>query len=301
MGKNTRLFLGTSLYFYERVTADMLDEKSFMLDRILLINVVCGDAKVTINGTDFTVNSQDFMFLPPHSNIHLIEASGDFEVIALGFVMALQESIMQKLGHSFFSYVFRILVWHSSKDGKRLLDAFCTLYEMHCRQTNDTYSTEIASSLFNIFLLSFYNHVKDKFEANVNTTVTSKSLAARFAYLLHDNFKQQHSVSFYADKLCVSNKYLTQIIKTNTGVTPKFAIDRAIGMESLFMLNSTSFNIQEISNILGFPDQSYFGRFFKRLFGCSPMAYRLNPDLKILERLRNDAKRIDAFELAERK
>ncbi len=276
------------LYFYERVSGSTLDEKTYMLDRIVMINFKRGSLRVQINGKDFNLNANNFVFLPPHSNVHVISSSYDMEAHVVGFMMALQEMVMQKLGHSFFRYVFRQLVWQVDSRGKRVLDSFCTLYEELCNSPADVYSADIANSLFSCFLLGFYQNVKDMFHDGSDNSVNSKSIAARFAFLMHENFKQQHSVAFYADQLCISSKYLTQIIKANTGYTPKTAIDRALGAEALFMLSNTSYNIQEISNQLGFPDQSYFGRFFKRLFGLSPLHYRMNPDLKLLQRLREE-------------
>lgn len=283
--KDRRMYGVSPLYFCERVHGNDFDEKTYMIDRILLIKVIKGTIRVELNGKQFTLTSEHFVFLPPHSNVHVIKCSSDMEAVVVGFMMALQEIIMQKLGHSFFVYVFRQQVWHLSIDGEKALDAFCTMFELLCQKPADIYSADIANSLFNVFLLSFYQSVKDKFESQDLSTANSKSLAARFAFLLHENFKQQHSVAFYAEQLCISSKYLTQVIKNSTGFTPKAAIDHSLGVEALFLLGNYSYNIQEISNRLGFPDQSYFGRFFKRLFGISPLRYRENPDMKLLERL----------------
>ena len=293
MNTTNKVNSATPLYFYTKVGGSDFDSKTYMLDRILMININRGSVRVEINGKEFCLTSQNFVFLPPHSNVHVVKASYDLEASVVGFVMALQEMVMQKLGHNFFTYVFRQMVWQLSDNGKRVLNAFCVLYEHLCSKQPDVYSADIANSMFNIFLLTFYQNVKDMFEEDDKNSVNSKSIAARFAFLLHENFKQQHSVAYYADRLCISSKYLTQIIKANTGFTPKVAIDRSLGVEALFLLGNTSYNIQEISNQLGFPDQSYFGRFFKRLFGVSPLHYRMNPDFNLLQRLRDESGEID--------
>lgn len=281
----TQFTSGVPLYFYEIVKGMDFDKKSYMLERILLINIKRGTVRVEINGREFTLTSQNFVFLPPHSSIYVVKASYDMEAEVVGFMMALQQIILQKLGHAFFAYVFKRLVWQMSDHGKEAINAFCVMYRELCSKPVDMYSGDIANSLFNVFLLSFYQDVRDLYEEEEQITVNGKNIAAKFAMLLHDNFRQHHNVSFYAEQLCITSKYLTQIIRTHTGLSPKSAIDRALGVEALFLLSNTSSNIQEISNQLGFPDQSYFGRFFKRLFGMSPIHYRTNPNLQLIERL----------------
>lgn len=284
---NNRWHGNGSLYFFERVSASQLDEKTYMLDRMLFIKIMRGSAKIEINGKEYNLTTQNFIFLPPHSCIHLLKSSYDMEANVLGFIMALQDAVFQRLGHAFFSYIFRQMVWQVSDEGNKTLNAFCLLFESLCKNPADSYTSDIANSLCSAFLIAFYRNVKDRFEGKpTEATVNAKSLAGRFAMLLRENFKQEHSVAFYADKLCISSKYLTQVIKENTGFTPKGAIDRTLAVEALFMLGNTSNNIQEISNILGFPDQSYFGRFFKRMFGISPLHYRMNPNLELLKKLK---------------
>lgn len=284
------------IYFYKKVNGPELERSTYMLNRILFIKVMKGTVKVEINEKEYNLTSHHFVFLPPHSRVNVIRSSYDMEASVVGFMMVLQDVILQKLGHRFFTYVFKQLVWQLSEQGEKALNAFCVMYESLCRQPVDTYSYDIANSLFNVFLLSFYQNVKELFEDSHGNSPGLNSLTARFAILLRENFKQHHSVSFYADQLCISSKYLTQVIKSTTGFTPKTAIDRSLGVEALFMLSNSSYNIQQISHQLGFPDQSYFGRFFKRVFGVSPLSYRQNPDMKLLQKLREESSSITRFE-----
>lgn len=283
--KNKQLIGNMPLYFVEHVGAKNLEKQCYILDRMLLIKIMRGTATVEINEKKYDLTSRNFVFLPPQSIVRIIKSSYDLQVQVNGFMMAVQDIVLQKLGHSFFMYVFKQLVWTLSEDGEISVNAFCKLYEDACNMPQDMVTTDIINSLVNFFLLALYQKVRDRLESNMSMPANSKNLAAKFAILLRENYKHEHAVSFYAGKLCISPKYLTQVLKENTGLTPKSAIDRTLGAEAMFMLTNSSLNVQEISNELGFPDQSYFGRFFKRLFGVSPLHYRLNPDMTLLNRL----------------
>lgn len=75
---------------------------------------------------------------------------------------------------------------------------------------------------------------------------------------------------FYADRLCISTKYLTGICRSITnGASAKQIIDQHVILEIKVLLQSTELSMQEIADRLGFPDQSYLGRYFKRYEGMS--------------------------------
>lgn len=95
-----------------------------------------------------------------------------------------------------------------------------------------------------------------------------------FIALTHENCIYQREVSFYAGKLCISTKYLTGICRRVTGNSAKQIIDEFAILEIKVLLQSTEMTIQEIADKLGFPDQSYLGRYFKRHEGISPKEYQ---------------------------
>lgn len=100
-----------------------------------------------------------------------------------------------------------------------------------------------------------------------------------FINLVSQKHKQEHSVTYYADKLFITHKYLTRVVEEISHKPAKRWIDEYIALEAKMMLRSTQKTIQEIADELNFPDMSFFGKFFKRMAGISPKAYRENRDL----------------------
>ena len=99
---------------------------------------------------------------------------------------------------------------------------------------------------------------------------------SKFMNLIESNYKVQRQVRFYADNLNITPKYLSQIIKNATGKSVNEWVDDYVILEVKALLKSTEMTIQQISDELNFPSQSFFGKYFKRLVGMSPRAYRKN-------------------------
>ena len=95
-----------------------------------------------------------------------------------------------------------------------------------------------------------------------------------FMNLLTQYHTTQRSLQFYAEKMCLSPKYLSKMIKCYSGKSAMHWINQYIMMEIKMMLNYTPMSIQEITYRLNFPTQSAFGKYFKQQTGLSPKQYR---------------------------
>lgn len=95
-----------------------------------------------------------------------------------------------------------------------------------------------------------------------------------FMESLYRNYKQEHEVSFYAQEQNLTCRYFSSIIKDRSGQTPSTWIATALLVEAKQMLQSTPLSVKDISDRLNFPNQSYFGKWFKNLVGCSPLEYK---------------------------
>lgn len=99
-------------------------------------------------------------------------------------------------------------------------------------------------------------------------------LYKRFLTLLQENIRMEHSVTFYANQLCLTPQYISSVLKELSGMSTSKWIDGMLLAEAKTLLFSTENNIQQIANELNFPDQSSFGKFFKKMTGMSPANYK---------------------------
>ncbi len=96
----------------------------------------------------------------------------------------------------------------------------------------------------------------------------------QFIKLVEQNFRHERRVSWYAQELCITPKYLSESIKNVSHRTPNEWINNYVTMELRVMLKNSTKNIKEIAEELHFPNQSFLGKFFKEHVGMSPSQYR---------------------------
>ena len=102
----------------------------------------------------------------------------------------------------------------------------------------------------------------------------SAELYNKFMSLIADHYREAHDVAFYADKLAITQRYLSQITDKNIGKSPKQIISDYLMNEALLLLNTSGFTVQELSDRLGFSSQAQFCKFFRQQRGQSPSDYR---------------------------
>ena len=141
------------------------------------------------------------------------------------------------------------------------------------KQPDNPYREEIVKHLFSAhyYGLGYYMH---GLHSQPSAMTAQQEKCERFMVLVAKNFKTQRDIGFYADKLCVTSKYLSTMLKQETGMTALDWIEKHVVLYAKSCLSSTSMTIQEISDDLDFPSQSVFGKYFKRVVGMSPKTYR---------------------------
>lgn len=96
----------------------------------------------------------------------------------------------------------------------------------------------------------------------------------RLMSLIVAHYREEHAVSFYADKLAISTRYLSTVTRRMVDKTPKQVIDEHLCAEARRMLDTTRLTTKEVADGLGFPSSVAFCKFFRHYEGCSPLAYR---------------------------
>ena len=115
-------------------------------------------------------------------------------------------------------------------------------------------------------------------KVNMEEETTSKEVGNihinKFMKLVESHLKEQHSVQYYADKLCITPNYLNEIVTSTKGISAKQYIRNKVMDEAKRLLTYTDFPISDIAFELHFSTVSYFIRSFRQHTGETPLLYR---------------------------
>lgn len=145
----------------------------------------------------------------------------------------------------------------------------------------DALSEEIRLSMFRTLAYRICRIIDNRIERRADGSRTDNAShnrnAAYFNTFLEElskHYLQERSVGFYAEQFHLTPKYLTTLLRSTTGRTASEWIDEYVILEAKNLLKYSTMNIQEIAYYLNFPNQSFFGRYFKQHTGMTPSAYR---------------------------
>lgn len=234
-----------------------------------------GWAHATINLKDYEIVENTQVVLLPGTIIRINGCSSDFTASFFGFPKEMFMEACMRFEPIFFRFIKEqpcyVLPQENTGAINGLIRATTAIYN----DRENRFRNQIAKNHLQSFMLDIYDKCyryfgKHKIEGGTRQDEIFKS----FVSLVHEHCASQREVSFYADKLCISTKYLTGICKAVTGDSAKKIIDDFAILEIKVLLQSTELTVQEIADRLVFPDQSYLGRYFKRHEGMSPKEYQ---------------------------
>lgn len=234
-----------------------------------------GEGEITIDLKQYEIKKNTQVILLPGSVVSLNKFDKNFSV---AFFISYGEMFREacfRLEPPFFHYLKQKPCYTLPEDFTRNIKAFMNSTKIIYDDTENRFRDQIARNHFQSFLLDIYDKVQRFFTSeDIEGHNRQDELFKKFIALVQENCTAQREVNFYADQLCISPKYLTNIVRATTGEYAKKIIDDFAILEIKVLLQSTEFTIQEIADQLHFPDQSYLGRYFKRHEGTSPMDYR---------------------------
>ena len=108
-----------------------------------------------------------------------------------------------------------------------------------------------------------------------NISVQNASIMSRFLNMLENGtFREHREVTYYADCLCVTSKYLSEVSKKVSGYTANYWINRYTTLDISRLLRDKSLTFVRISDMFGFSSPAYFSRYVQQHLGVNPTKYR---------------------------
>lgn len=234
-----------------------------------------GQAKFTIDLKEYEIKRNSQVVLLPNSVLSIDETSKDFHASYFTCSGTMFAEAVMRLESTFFQFIKNnphyILPEENTGAVNGLMKATYAIYI----DRENRFRNQIAKNHLQSFLLDIYDKVYRFFSRKqIEGGSRQNELFGKFMQLIHKYSSTEREVSFYANELCISTKYLTGICRNETKDSAKKIIDDFMILEIKVLLQSTELTVQEIADKLNFPDQSYLGRYFKRHEGISPMEYR---------------------------
>ena len=251
-------------------------KKPFMINGAGLMVCRQGNFTFSLNMKVFSAQAGETVFIPEDSLFQVLSESEDLQL----FIFIYQiEPIRDIIGNSVATmYLYMQLrtepcyVWNTGDEEEVL--KYMSLLDNTLHLDNNTFNDNEQRLLLlglTYRICSIYNRKL----MNLKTTVGHKhEIFIRLIQLIDAHYTEERGVEFYADKLCLSPKYLSALSKSVCGFTVQELIFKSIIRKSISLLKNTQKNIQEIADFFNFPNASYFGTFFKKQTGMSPQQYR---------------------------
>lgn len=234
-----------------------------------------GNASIAIDTRTFTISKGGEAVLLPDSSLFIKDRSGDFRMFIFVFSKSMHQQAVHKFPPSFFSRLYSHPVYQHPEGCEKMTLSYMSILDGLQNDRNNRFGVIIATNLLRSMMLNIYDKfIRHSYSQETITRSRKEEIFNRFIQLINERGQKHREVSYYADKLCISTRYLTEITRSMNNESPKDTIDFHIVQEIKLMLTFSDMTIQQIADYLHFPDQSYLGRYFKRHTGMSPVAYR---------------------------
>ena len=136
------------------------------------------------------------------------------------------------------------------------------------------YNRQTVSSLVAAQMHHYDGHYRQHADRLLAAQTREQTLFDRFVYLVNRHSQREHQLGFYAEKMCLTERYLGTVIRQASGVTAKEWIDRSLITRAKIELRHTDKSVAQIAEELSFPNPSFFSKYFRRLTQMTPLQYR---------------------------
>lgn len=267
--------INDNLAVLKQATSSLVNQfmdEPFVVDEPRIIYVIKGEASPTVNFTQRHARAGDLCFIAGGCIVEQINTTPDFE--SKGLSCTSEFAALAFDGHlpPIFYDENKGMVMHlDAEESNYFLQLHDVLWQaIHHANYNASMVVHLVASII-LYVNGLYLRQSTERAPNVSR---EQLLFNRFLQLVNDNAAQQHGIEFYASKLCLTPRYMSTIVKKVSGKGAKEWIDKALLSSIQIALRHTDKTASQIAAELNFPTTSFFCKYFKRLTGMTPLAYR---------------------------
>ena len=261
-----------------------VDERAYRPEMFIVLICSQGRLQTDINGRQYLIEAGDMLlcnsFHTLTDALHSIDFSCSIYCFP-GTSSAEAVHVNEKVLRDFF-FANDNPVIHLTEEQRGIFRTYKILIGKKLEDGASRYSEQSMSGLHKAILYDILTIIdKQKHETTEATSTHEEEYPSvksekvkHFLMLLAEDDSRHHTVEYFASQLCVTPKYLSVICKQETGKTPSCWIRERLIEKIRYYLLNTSLSAKEIVHRVDMPNASFFGKFVKQHFGCTPMEYR---------------------------
>ncbi len=248
----------------------------FRTSHYAILFVTQGTLCAKINLLDIELKAPAAVYIFNDHVLRYNNSTPDLKVRLLSFSPVIAEKLSFSLSYDKLHYAYARPASQLDTQSMQTIMLYLDLIEDLMQKENPKRQTTVLQLVRS--LLSFlYEFFTDSLSSQKPLS-RSEELTGRFLSLVDQCCHEHHDIKWYADELHLTPTYVANVVKQATSRTAGDCINEILIWKAKSLLLTSTFSVQEISDRLGFQNQSHFGTFFRRAVGVSPRAFRTKGD-----------------------
>lgn len=237
---------------------------------------LAGHCLFTFNGNDFELRPGDLMIVRKGTLVENIQPSDDFKVKVL---YATSQFINLSAPQSNYGTkgalaLFLNPVMHLSDQQRFVCERDFRWIEHRLNQTDHNFYQELLRNAVQAAILDFFDFHSKLFGDHTISTQNATIMFKFLSMLENGSYRLNRKVKYYADAICVTPKYLSEVSKKVSGFAANYWINRHIIMDISRLLRDKSLTFVQIYDMFGFSSPAYFSHYVQNYLGVNPSEYR---------------------------
>lgn len=266
------------LAFKASSLSDNNPELPIRIQSLIIILPTAGSGTISIDMNEYPLQKHEMILLQPSSYISGYDLSPDFEA---DIFVCKEDDISTLFPSDALPDISRLLTFHRANPVVPASPIKWEILRSYFNFLTTILDAPPSPLRFPKERLLFASAIAEIIDMETSEATTpnygysrKEWLMAQFVETVSLNFKKERQVSFYAKELGITPKHLSTVVKSMSGKTAGEWIESFVIMEAKVLLASVELPVQEIAAILHFPNQSFFGKYFKHISGLSPTKFR---------------------------
>ena len=250
------------------------NHEPYKLGQVLAIICEEGSAEGSVNLKPYRMEKNTFLIVLSSHIMESYRVDEDFK----GSYIFMSDSFLSRLNigdsYSFYESVDKDPLMQFDDRTASAIKSYVDMARAICQMKDNNPNTgEALRLLTKLFFLMMGWFIHPNAVAK-ETEARHSDVMNEFLSMVKGHYREHRDVEYYADKMNMSAKYMSTLVKKASGKTALQWIEDYVILDAKAQLSSTMNSVQQITYDLNFPSQSFFGRYFKRAVGMSPSEYR---------------------------